>query len=154
MNVNTNTATISKYIEVLPVGIRDTVTIEDDSNELFVAEISEAKWNYFISNYPIYIMEIEGSDPLFEQYLIQRQLELRNRILMSHNKDHEKELKSSFEAANQINQQEQLKLTIHNEKFNELHQSSLEKSVLSSEEIIILEEMSQLQQQVILYFYV
>lgn len=165
----------SKYLETFPISIRDTVSFEDDSEELYVAEISVEKWNYFITNYPIYIMEIEGSDPLFEQYLIQRKIELKNRVLAAHNnsKEIEKDLKSSFEASSQIaeekrRQQQQQQSNHHHEAQHsyqlkhstspellveqESEQLGIDKNIITNEEILLLEEIDELQQQVIILF--
>lgn len=165
----------SKYLETFPISIRDTVSFEDDSEELYVAEISVEKWNYFITNYPIYIMEIEGSDPLFEQYLIQRKIELKNRVLAAHNnsKEIEKDLKSSFEASSQIaeekrRQQHQQQSNHHHEAQHsyqlkhstspellveqESEQLGIDKNIITNEEILLLEEIDELQQQVIILF--
>lgn len=70
-----------EFLEALPPSLRGTVTSTDDGTEILIGEISVEKWGDVIECYPVYVMEVEGSDPAFEQYLKERDLELRKRRL-------------------------------------------------------------------------
>jgi hypothetical protein len=71
-----------EFLDSLPsASLRETVTSSDDGTEILIGEISTEKWGEVIESYPVYVMEVEGSDPVFEQYLKERNFELRRRRL-------------------------------------------------------------------------
>jgi hypothetical protein len=146
--------TSTSLFDTFPPSLKRTVTLSDDGTEIFLGEISEEKWFSVIESYPVYVMEVEGSDPLFEQYLQERSLELRNRRL-SFKKElsPESEMRSSFVA---VNHQHSMEVTRESEgSSHQLNAKTFRhfslvmgSETITDEEILLREEIQQIQQQV------
>jgi hypothetical protein len=166
-----------EFLESIPPSLRDTVISTDDGTEIMIGEISEEKWEEVIESYPVYVMEVEGSDPVFEQYLRERNFELRRRRLSLRQKARESngsgegregaaDLRSSFIASSQPvpclrgegrdrdMDLEEVEVEGMVERLStELQHFSLVigSEVMTDEEIILREDIQRIQEQVALH---
>jgi hypothetical protein len=140
-----------QLLDTFPPSLRMTITLTDDGTEILIGEISEDKWPLVVETYPVYVMEVEGSDPLFEQYLRERNLELRKRRLAvkQGSLSQEHEMRSSFVAVNhQTTTKESQSTEPTPTTCQHLPLVVAGSESISDEEILLRDEIEMIQQQV------